>query len=238
MADAALLASNLALGAFAFFSPCGFPMLPAYMAYYLARPADEAHSLPRALARGLGAGALAAVGAFAMLVTIGALAVTIGTPFKQRVVWLELAGGIVVIAMGSLMLAGRGFSFKVAMRPSERRSALSLLGFGALYAAVAASCTAPILLGVLVPALAAPNPLDGLLQVGAYAAGMSLLLVLASVLVATSQDALLARMKRVLPVVERAAGAILVAAGLYLVWYWGAVELGWPPPPSFSLPFL
>lgn len=237
MADASLLAFNFSLGLAAFFSPCGFPMLPAYMAYYLPRADTSApHGLAPSLARGLGGGLLAALGALVVLLAIGGLAVAIGAPFKERVAWLELAGGLLVISFGVAMLRGRSLSFKVAMRPSQARSALSLFGFGGLYAATASSCVAPILLGVLVPAFSAPTLLDGMLQVGAYAAGMALLLVVASVLVATSQGRALQAFRRVVPHVERVAGWLLVAAGAYLVWYWAAVELGAPAPPSLPTP--
>lgn len=234
--DSTILASNFLLGLFAFFAPCGFPMLPAYIAYYLPRTGEDRASMARDLARGIGGGLLAALGAFLVLLTIGGLALAIGAPFKQRVIWLELVGGLVVIVLGARMLAGRGLSLRVALRPSQRKSALSLVGFGALYAATASSCVAPILLGVLVPALSAPSLAEGLLEVAAYAGGMSALLLVASVLIATSQDALMRRARRVLPHVERVAGALLIAVGVYLVWYWAASELGVPPPPSVPTP--
>lgn len=237
MADAAILASNFALGLFAFFAPCGFPMLPAYVAYYLPRSGDGApSSLARDLARGVGGGMLAALGAFLVLLLIGGLALALGSPFKQRVVWLELVGGLVVITLGTLMILGRGPSVKIAMRPSQRRSALSLVGFGALYAMTASSCVAPILLGVLVPALSAPSLASGLIEIGAYAAGMSMLLLVASVLIATSQERIMRASRRILPHVERVSGVLLIAVGLYLIWYWGASELGWVPPPTVPAP--
>lgn len=227
MPDLSLLAFNFSLGVLAFFSPCGFPMLPAYLAYYLPRgEGEDGPSPPTAasLARGLAGGALAATGALLVLGAIGGLAVALGAPFKQRVVWLELAGGLVVLALGVLVLTGRGPSVKLGLAPSRRRGALGLVAFGALYAGVAASCVAPVFLGVLLSALGAPTPLDGLLQVGAYAVGLAGLLVAVTVLVAASQDAALRALKRVLPHVERASGVVLVLVGLYLVSYWARVE--------------
>lgn len=235
IAEASVLVYNFTLGLFAFFAPCGFPMLPAYIAYYLPRDAT-AEPLSRSLARGLGGGLLAATGAFLILLAVGALAITLGSPFKARVAYLELVGGLIVIAMGLLMILRRAPSFKVALRPSQSRSALSILGFGALYAATASSCVAPVLLGVLFPAFAAPSLLDGALQIAAYAAGMSVLLLAASVLIATSQEKIVRAMRRVLPHVEPVMGTLLVAAGLYLIWYWAAAEFGIPAPPTLPAP--
>ncbi|HUR68056.1 MAG TPA: cytochrome c biogenesis protein CcdA [Candidatus Thermoplasmatota archaeon] len=237
MPDPTILLANLALGAFAFFSPCGFPMLPAYVAYYLPRPTGAGpEPFARAALRGLCGGLVAAAGAFGVLLLIGLLAVAIGAPFKQHVEIMELVGGMVLVAMGSLMLAGRAPSFAVGLRPSQARSVASLAGFGALYAATASACVVPVLIGVLFPAFAAPSLADGVLQIAAYAAGLALLLVIVSVLLATSQDRLVRAMRRIVPHVEKVTGTILVAAGLYLVWYWSAVTYGIPAPPSIALP--
>lgn len=236
MVEPGLLAYDFTLGLFAFFAPCGSAMLPAYLAYYLPRGNGE-HAPPIAtrIAQGLAGGVLAALGAFLVLLAIGALAVTLGAPFKENVLWLELFGGIVVIVLGTLMILGRGPSLKLPVRASQKKGALSLIGFGALYAATASSCVAAVFLAVLIPAFSAPI-VDGILQVGAYALGLSVVLLAASVLVALSQGALVRAMRRVVPHIEKASGALLVAAGLYLVWYWAAAQYGFPAPPSLPTP--
>ena len=238
MADPALLAFAFSLGVAAFFSPCGFPMLPAYLAYYLPREGEEGRrdGLGPAVLRGLGGGLLAGLGALLVLGFVGAAAVLLGAPFKERVVLLELLGGLLVLGLGVATLAGRGPTVRLALRPSRKRDALGLVGFGALYAGVAAGCVAPLLLSVVVLALRAPSPVDGVLYVGAYAAGLALLLVLLTVLVSAAQDALVARLRRVLPHVEKASGVLLVLVGLYLVYFWASLEFGLPPPPTWTPP--
>lgn len=214
--DAALLAFDLTLGVFAFFSPCGFPMLPAYVSYYLARSENDT-AVP--LARALGSGLLAALGALLVIGTIGAIAVVAGAPFRDRVVHLELAGGLLVIALGALVLAGRGPSLRFAMRPATKRGALGMLSFGALYAGVAASCVAPLFVTVLVQATTmGPAP------VLAYAAGLALMLVAVTVLIALGQRVVLTWM-RTLVRYQRASGVVLIVVGLYLVYYWARATL-------------
>lgn len=238
MADPALVLFSYSLGAAAFFSPCGFPMLPAYLAYYLPRRGAGEEGVLRALLRGVGGGALAGLGALLVLLLIGGAAIALGAPFKQNVLLLELVGGLLVLALGVATLLGKGPSATLALRPSRKRDALGLAAFGALYAAVAASCVAPLLLSVLVLAFSAPTPIDGALYVLAYAAGMATLLVAVTALVATAQDAFVAGMKRALPWMEKASGVLLVAVGLYLVYFWASVELGLPTPPTWTPPFL
>lgn len=225
MVDAALLSLAFLQGALAFFSPCGFPMLPAYLAYYIPRTAGEAEPLSRGLMRGLAGGSVAALGAMSVLLAIGGLAIAIGQPFKERVLLLELVGGLLVMGLGALVLAGKGPSFKVSMQPSQKRGALGLFGFGALYAAVAAGCVAPILLSVIASALSAPTVFEGALRIGAYALGLGGLLVLVTLLVTTAQDTVVRSLKTVLPYIERASGVILLLVGAYLVWYWARIEL-------------
>lgn len=224
MPDPSLLVFTFTLGALAFFSPCGFPMLPAYVAYYLPRGDAAAGSLARDAARGLGGGALAAAGAFVVIGGIGVLARALGAPFKEQVVHLELVGGVLVLGLGLLTLAGKGPSLRFALRPSERQGALGILSFGALYALAGASCVAPVFITVLVVAQQAAF-LDGVLVVLSYATGFSLLLIGTTVLVATAQKGALQALKRVLPHVERASGIILVVVGLWLILYWATVAL-------------
>lgn len=221
MADASLLLFTFTLGAFAFFSPCGLPMLPAYLAYYLPRAEGARGTLARDAARGLAGGALAALGAFVVIAGIGVLARILGAPFKASVVHLEAVGGAVLVGLGLLTLAGRGPSVRFALTPSQKRGAVGLLSFGALYAVAGASCVAPLFIGVLVLAENA-SLADGALLVVAYATGFALLLVGTTVLVATGQRAAVQAMKKVLPHVDRLSGLVLVAAGLWLILYWAS----------------
>lgn len=225
--DVPVVAASFALGMAAVFSPCGFPMLPAYVAYYLdaETAAGRAARGPwRGALRGLGGGALAGLGAFAVLAAIGGLAAALGTPFKERVLLLELVGGLVVLALGVLTLAGKDFSFQPRVGSARGRGVLSLAAFGALYAAVAAGCVAPIFLGVVFQAFAAPTALEGFLYVAAYAAGLGVLLMGLTVAVAVAGQALVSRLNAVLPVVKKAGGAVMVLVGLYLIWYWARIE--------------
>lgn len=220
VSDWALLTLNFSIGALTLFSPCSFAMFPAYVAYYLPRGDDGSPpSVAARLARGIGGGLLAALGASVVLGSIAALALALGAPFKEHVVKLELLGGLVTIGLGVLLLMGRGPRFTLPLTATRARGALGLVAFGALYAAVAASCNAPLLLGIAVPAVAAPLP-EGAALVGAYLGGLATTFVATTALIAVFQDRAARALRRVVPHVERVSGAILVLAGLYLVVYW------------------
>ncbi|HWG89294.1 MAG TPA: redoxin domain-containing protein [Candidatus Thermoplasmatota archaeon] len=215
-------------GVLTFFSPCGFPMLPAYIAYYLNLRDGEGGFTARSLGRGLLGGAAAGLGALSVIAAVAALAVAAGNLVTDHVLLLELLGGLFLVGMGAAYLLDKGPSFTVPAKPSARRGYLSLVGFGALYAAVAAGCVAPLLVGILVPALASTTAAGALGVFAAYAAGMVGLLVGLTVVLATTRGLLVNRLKRVLPYVKRAGGAIMIAVGAYLVGYWWSLQPYWP----------
>jgi len=103
---------------------------------------------------------------------------------------------------------------------------VAMVGYGAAYAVASLSCSLALLLAVVAQALATGS-LAALLSVfGAYALGASSLLVVLAVAAAFTRDSLARNVRRLLPVVGRLGGLALVAAGLYLISYWGPVLLG------------
>lgn len=228
MVDYAILAFNFSAGLLAFLSPCGLPMLPAFVAYYLGSDEQAAAARARGLlanaARGLAGGVLVGLGAFVALASVGALAVAIGGPFKERVVWIELFGGIIVLALGVAMLLGRGVSFTPRVTPGKSRGLASLALFGALYAAVGAGCVAATLIGAVVDAIAAPTRAEGFLRIAAYAGGVAIPLLALTFTVSVAGTGLVRRLNALLPYVKRVGGVVLVLAGLYLIGYWYYVE--------------
>lgn len=60
----------------------------------------------------------------------------------------------------------------------------------------------------------------------AYAAGLALVVGVLAVAVAVASSALIDRMRRVLPYVNRISGAVMVIVGLYVTWYgWFEIRL-------------
>jgi hypothetical protein len=60
----------------------------------------------------------------------------------------------------------------------------------------------------------------------AYGAGMALVLMAISVLVALLRDGAARAVRPLLPYLGRISGALLLAAGLYLVYYWARLHFG------------
>ncbi|KYH26054.1 cytochrome C biogenesis protein transmembrane region [Halalkalicoccus paucihalophilus] len=196
-------------GVATFFSPCAYPLLPGYVGYYVSR-AETGNRRPvgGALLRGLaaGAGVLAVFGAFA------AVAVGVGQAGFERLVLLEPVIGAALVVFGLLVVLDRGPSLRVAL-PERRTGILGFSIFGAVYALAAAGCVVPVVLGVFLGAIARP-PLETALVMGAYAGGVGLLMVAATVAtgvgVALGTERLVGYGDRL----KRLAGAVMVVAGL------------------------
>jgi hypothetical protein len=91
--------------------------------------------------------------------------------------------------------------------------------FGASFATVSLSCTIPTFLIAVVSTFERGDALAGLAVFGAYTAGMAAVLGTLTVGMALAQGALVARLRGVLPHVQRIAGSLLAVAGAYVAYY-------------------
>lgn len=217
MIEASLFVFNFALGVGVFFSPCGVPMLPAFVSYYLTREGERRATPGVAIAGGL----VVALGAALTLSGIALGALAIGRAFKAQVIHLELLGGLLVLALGIATLLGKAPSFAIRAKAGTTRGFSGLFAFGALYAAVAAGCAAGPFITVILQAVAFPLA-DGMLAIGAYAAGFVGLLVVATIAVALLGAAVAKPLFRHLPKIQRAGGVVMIAVGAYVLYYWYA----------------
>ena len=103
-----------------------------------------------------------------------------------------------------------------------------MAGFGASYATVSLSCTIPAFLVAVASTFEQADAASGLAAFGAYAAGMAAVLATLTVAVALARGALVARLRGVLPHVQKLAGGLLAVAGAYVAYYgYYDIRLGW-----------
>ena len=99
-----------------------------------------------------------------------------------------------------------------------------MLLFGAGYGAASLGCTLPIFLTVVGASLGA----DKLAVFFAYGAGMTVVLMAVAVAVALARQGIAARLRPVLPHVNRVAAVLLTLSGGYLTYYWARLRFGNP----------
>ncbi len=202
-------------------NPCGFAMLPAYLAYFLGDEQTDA-SAPRALGRGLVVGGVVSVGFLAVfgvagvLLTLGVQAVVGALP------WAAMVVGVGVVILGAFMLGGFELTARLpGVATSGSGSGLrGMFVFGVSYAVASLSCTLPIFLVVVTGTIPQLGFVAGVTTFLIYGLGMSMLLVVVTLALALGKRSLVGWLRRSSRHVHRVAGGILVIAGGYIVWFW------------------
>lgn len=206
------------VGLVAAVNPCGFPMLPAYLSYFIGLDDEEETSRERVL-RALSSAAAVSIGFFAVFMGLG-VPINAGVTSIYRVMpWLTIVIGVALAALGIAMLAGWK---PIVLLPrldrggrSRRFGSMAL--FGVSYAIASLGCTLPIFLGVVISARS--NVASGVVAFFAYSLGMTIVLVTLSVALALARESLVRSLRQAVRYVDRASGTLLVAVGIYLVWY-------------------
>lgn len=200
-------------------NPCGFAMLPAFVSFFLGEP--EAEGMPTAarILRALTVASLVIAG-FLVVFGIAGAVITTGTRTAVRFIpWLALAVGVVLIAAGAVLLAGRSFTLGLpSVRVPEGRSSRSMFVYGVAYALASAGCTLPVFLVVVGAALASGGFLSSLVVFFAYAAGMGAVLLGVTLAAAVGKGLLVRHLKRLVPYLQPVSAIGLLAAGAYLVY--------------------
>ncbi|MEO3936880.1 cytochrome c biogenesis protein CcdA [Dermatophilaceae bacterium Soc4.6] len=225
-----LVAFAFGAGMLSTVNPCGFALLPAFLAYHLGSdnsptPAlgTPSSAVGRKVINGLATGAMVSVG-FAAVFTVTGLLVALGLrSIIGAVPWVAVIIGIVLVGLGVAIAAGRHLGVTVSSRRTgahPRRGPAGMLAFGAAYAIASLSCTLAVLLAVIAQALAASSLTTLVAVFAAYAAGASTVLILLALSTALASSALATGLRRVSRYLPRIAGVVLVASGLYLIAYW------------------
>ncbi len=165
-----LLGFAFGAGILATVNPCGFAMLPAFLAFYLGEADGNRSGLVSRVVNGLTVGAAVSAGFAAVFIAV-ALATSAGLrPLVQYVPWVAVIFGVALVLMGVATLAGRhlGVGLVERFRPGTERSAGQMVVFGAAYAVASLSCTLAVLLELVAQALATRSPLRMLGIFGAY----------------------------------------------------------------------
>jgi len=210
-------------------NPCGFAMLPAYLALYLGAQESEFYQSSRGL-RALKALMVAGVVSAGFILLFGAMGALISAGGRLLIAampWIAVVIGLGLVVLGLWMVAGgqlaAGFFSRLAHRIGDPRET-SLRGFflfGIAFGATSLSCTLPIFLVVVGGALAASSYISGLAQFFSYGLGMGLVMLVLTLGVALFKEGLIVgKIRKVMPYLHHVTAAFLILAGSYIVYYW------------------
>jgi cytochrome c-type biogenesis protein len=216
----------LALGMVATVNPCGFAMLPAYLAYFLGVD-DREVEVPRTSVATALRVALAVSAGFMVVFALAGLVVELTTlPVYENVPWVSILIGVALFALGLAMLGG--FEPRVRLprldRGGRERSIPSMFVFGVSYAIASIGCTLPLFLAAVSGTINRESVADGVMVFGIYALGMGLVLAALTVTMALARTSIVRFLRRVQPYIGRVAGGLVALAGAYVAYY-GWLEL-------------
>jgi cytochrome c-type biogenesis protein len=204
-------------GVASFLAPCVVPLLPAYLGMVAgeAAPAgDGGHD------RSVRATALFVLGFAIVFALLGATAGALGGSLDTMQSAIQRVGGVLVIIMGLALLGiVRGplaAEHRLLRAVPERATPLRPLVVGVVFGAAWTPCVGPLLGAALTIAAASGQAVRGTLLLVAYAVGIGVPFVLASLGLASSTAAR-RRLQRISSVVQRVGGVLLVALGVLLV---------------------
>jgi cytochrome c-type biogenesis protein len=215
-------------GLVATINPCGFAMLPAYLSYFLGLDEGAGDPAAGSIGRGLVVGAVVSAG----FLTVFGLAGVLLSAGVQVVIdvlpWAAMVVGIGVAVLGVALL--RGHELRVSLpevgRAPQGRGLRGVYLFGVSYAVASLSCTLPVFLIVVAGTIPQLGFVAGVATFLVYGLGMSTLLLLVTLAVATGKRAFVGRLRRSSQHVNRIAGGVLVLAGAYIVVFWVSTLVG------------
>ena len=230
--DQGLIGLAFAAGLVAALNPCGFAMLPAYLLLAVRGERAVGRMGRTALVRALAATFGMALGFLTVFGLYGALTISAAATVQRYLPYGTVAIGGALVALGVWLLAGRELTALTPRAlgprwaPHARRGSrlMGMYGYGASYAIASLSCTIGPFLAVTAAGLRGGSVVTGVCVYLAYVAGLTLVVGVLAVAAATASSALVARLRRLLPFVNRISGALLVLVGLY-VGYYGVYEM-------------
>jgi cytochrome c biogenesis protein CcdA len=212
-------------------SPCGIAMLPAYVSFYLG--VEEGNPLTgsslRRVTRALTMSGAVTLSFVVFFGAMGALLTTSGQFLIAFIPWITVLIGVTLVLLGIFLLTGAHIYTSLPARLAARLSnpgGSSIKGFmvfGIAYAIAALSCTLPVFLAVVAGALTVTGFTSGLFQFVSYALGMGFVITVVAIGSVLFKETVNRWLQRLVPVVARLSGLLLIFAGGYILYFWFSV---------------
>ncbi len=207
-------------GVVATVNPCGFALLPAYLARRInAVPGDNNAAT---IVRALGVGAATTSG-FLIVFGLTGIIISLGASWVLKYLpWAGLIIGVFLILMGVFLMSGRKISIRLPVFGGQKltRSWSGDLLFGISYGTASLSCTLPIFLSVTGVAITGSLAGSALTFV-AYALGMGTVLGVLAIAAAMTCQGFSVWPQKANIYIDYFSGGLMALSGFYVVFYWG-----------------
>lgn len=209
-------------GLLSFLSPCVLPLVPSYCAVVAGGLSTKLSGEVERRRPRLSRAALFVAGFSAVFVAFGASASWLGSLLDGYQVPLARAGGVVVVAFGlqqvgllKIPILQREFRGDLSRARHRAAGPAGALFTGMVFAAGWTPCIGPMLAGILAVAATAGSAREGTLLLASYSAGLAVPFLIFGLGIAELENR--SRLRRWLPRLEQAGGALLVFTGLLLM---------------------
>lgn len=205
-------------------NPCGFAMLPAYLALVVTGASEQSRA--RLLTRAVVSSAMMTLGFVTVFGLFGLAFSVIASSVQRYLPFVTVVIGLALVVLGVLLVMGREITLLLPKpaRGAPNRHLGSMFGYGVAYAIASLSCTIGPFLAVAGSTLRSGDLLEGVTAFLSYAAGMGLVVTVLAIGTALASDVVTRRARTLLPHVSRLGGVLLVLVGLYVAYY-GVYEL-------------
>lgn len=216
----------LAAGLVAALNPCGFAMLPGYLALVVTGESGAPAGRITAVGRALTATAMMAAGFLVVFGSFALILAPLAASVQHYLPVLTVIIGVGLLLLGGWMLSGREVTL---LLPKSGRGAptarlRSMFGYGVAYAVASLSCTIGPFLAVTGTTFRTGSILNGIAAYLAYALGMALLVGLLATAIALAAAPVTAWLRGATQYLTRVGGALLLATSAYVIYY-GIYEL-------------
>ena len=216
-------------GMIAAVNPCGFVMLPSYVAVYLLSEKDSPSGMTIRLIRALKVTISMTLGFVIVFGLIGSL-VSFGlrSVIGSLLPWFGMGIGIALIAISGLLLFGFN-QFRYSSLPFSLSSIFTIFQtdtirgyffFGVSYALVSVGCALPIFMVVVTSTFAGQSIFGILMSYINYSLGMGTIIFVVTIITALLRKSLTFSGNLLGSFLNKATVVLLLVAGIYLVFYW------------------
>jgi cytochrome c biogenesis protein CcdA len=223
-----LLGFGILAGALSFFAPCAFMLFPGYVSYFLAQTEKRAGAQNRIL-HSISIGSVCGLGSVVFFLLLGIGVSLVGVSFSQYLIKFKPLIALFFLVIGILLVANISLDLSpirncIPIRFSKNQNGSTtplgsffLYGFG--YGLATTGCTFPIFFSLIIVPITSGRFLTGFLPFVSFASAMGFLMVVITVMIGLSKDALIKKLITSTEWIKRISGIILILAGLYLGYF-------------------
>jgi cytochrome c-type biogenesis protein len=212
------LALALTAGMVGAINPCGFSLLPAYIAFFVTGEAATA-SLDRRVLRALAASAAVTTGFVVVFVTLGFILKSLADRIRPDLPWVTLSIGILVVIAGIAVTAGRRLPAPAfASRAMSGGNPAAMFTYGVVYALASLSCTIGPFIAITTVALNR-SIIGGVATYIAYALGMGTIILILAVAAVFARPEPTRQLRHASRYASRIGGLLMIITGSYAIWY-------------------